>query len=190
MKKQTTLQTIEKGQGSMIMEKTGVKQESIKGTWCETYQMYCGRMEEQLKKAEGDINKCLGIAFELWAASFRITSDLSMQLEHIGEFVQVYGKIMPEKEQALYKQMKQKVSEAYEHAEQVSDQQEQEMAGMMQKVFSAEQDGKEFFGGEDAYQSMSMLWDSGELMEKLKEIIFVDDSAGRSGVEYILQRIG
>lgn len=179
-----------KGQNVVMMDQTGMKQEESKNVLHETYQMYCSRMEEELKAAEGDINKCLEIAFQLWAASYRITSDLSMQMEHIGEFARVYGGIMPAQNRLYVKEMQRKVSEAYEYAQRVSDWQEREMTGMMQKVFSTDQAGKEFFGGEEAYESMSILWDSGELIEKLKEFIFIDENAGRDGVEYILQGIG
>lgn len=167
-----------------------MKLEKTKGSCNTAYQMYCSRKEEELKQAAGDLNKCLGIAFEFWSASLRITSDLSMQLEHICQFTDMYGKIMPEKEHILYQELHQKVLEAYKSANLVSSQRELQMTGLMQKVFSEQQNGKDFFGGENAYENMCVLWDSGELLEKLKEFIFIDETAGIGGADYILQKLG
>ncbi len=162
-----------------------MKQEKIKNECGTTYQKYCNSMLEKKKAAQGDLNKSMEIAFELWAASFRITSDLSMQMEHIHEFMDVYGKIMPLKEQMLYKELVEKDSQAYQAASQVSARLEQDMTELMEQVFSELQDEDE----ESEYMNMKILWESGELMGKLKELIFVDGEAGRTGVKYILQQL-
>ncbi|MDE7313364.1 MAG: hypothetical protein K2N87_17370 [Eubacterium sp.] len=167
-----------------------MKLEETKAGKRHTYQEYCNRMQEKQQAAKGDVNQCLGIAFELWAASYQITADLSMQLQHVQDFVAVYGTVMPKKEQLLYRQMQQNVSDTYRTAELASGRLEREMADLMQKVFSEQLNEEDFFGGANAYGRMKLLWDGGELIEKLKEFIFVDGNAGRCGVKYILQEIG
>ena len=155
----------------------------------QSYQMLCSRKEKELKEAAGDINKRLRIAFEIWVDSWRITSDLSMQLEHIHQFSDEYGKIMQENVKKLCADMKKVAAEAYEQAQLISEEQELKMKELMQEVFSEGQDGKGFFGGEKAYLPMQMLWDGGELIEKLKEVIFVDGNVRADRVEYILQEL-
>ena len=117
----------------------------------DTYQMICSRKRRELDQAPNDLNVHLRIAFEFWVDALRIASDLSMQVEHIDHFIDIYEQLMSADEHLFYAKIQKKIRKSCKKAAQYADKKEKKMTHFLQKFFYLSNDGNDFYGGKAAY---------------------------------------
>lgn len=151
-----------------------------------------GRMEYDRSNCPvngGDWCENVYVGLEKWKDIRCIARDVGQQVENINSFMNGYKYVKSgsELEEYLIIDIRNRLSGIYSVMEHILDRKKRGFEEVLQRIMFNEDAGGQLFCGRAEYEHALALWEAGELMEDLEEIIAVSDK--KRGAEEILHEL-